>query len=75
MIPYPIVIFWSEGNEAYIADVPDLRSCSAHGDTPEEALREVRAALDLRLEAARELGVPLPAPSRVGSILHPPGRR
>ena len=70
-----MVVFWSAEDQAYVADVPDPRSCSAHGDTPEEALREVRAALDLRLEAARELGVPLPAPSRVGSIVHPAGRR
>ena len=63
MIPYPIVIFWSDEDEAYIADVPDLRSCSAHGETPEEALREVRIALELRLEAARERGLALPPPT------------
>lgn len=60
---YPIVIFWSEGDEAYIADVPDLRSCSAHGETPEEALREILIARDLWLEVAREDGLSLPDPS------------
>ena len=73
MIPYPIVIFWSEEDRAYVADVPDLRSCSAFGDTLEEALREVQVAIELRLEAARELGVPLPAPSRDASVLQPTG--
>ena len=69
MIPYPIVIFWSEEDGAHIAHVPDLRSCSAFGNTPEEALREVQTALELRQEAAREHGVALPEPSRVAPIL------
>lgn len=71
----PIVIFWSDEDGAYVGDVPDLRSCSAHGDTLEEALREVRVALDLRFEAARKLGVRLPEPSSVGRVLQPAGRR
>jgi predicted RNase H-like HicB family nuclease len=59
---YPIVIFWSDEDDAYIADVPDLRSCSAWGDTPEEALREVLVAREAWLEVARERGLPLPDP-------------
>ena len=59
---YPIVIFWSEGDQAYIADIPDLRSCSAWGETPEEALREVLIARTLWLESAHERGTPLPDP-------------
>ena len=66
---YPIVIFWSEEDRAYIADVPDLGSCSAFGDSPEEALRQVQIALELRLEAARERGLALPEPSRVAPLL------
>lgn len=57
---YPIVIFWSDGDEAYIADVPDLRYCSAHGETPEEALREILIAREQWLEVAREDGLALP---------------
>ena len=64
MIEYPIVIFWSEEDRTYIADAPDLRSCSTHGDTPEEALREMRIAMDAWLAAARERGISLPEPSR-----------
>ena len=63
MIPYPIVIFWSNEDEAYLADVLDLRSCSAHDATPEEALREVQVAFEVRLEAARERGIVLPRPT------------
>lgn len=60
---YPIVLFWSDEDEAYIADVPDLRYCSAHGETPEEALREIVVARELWLEVAREDGLALPDPS------------
>ena len=59
---YPIVIFWSEEDEAYIADLPDLHYCSAWGHTPEEALRELLVAREAWLEAAHERGVALPDP-------------
>ena len=64
MKDYPILIFWSDEDQAYIADVPDLRHCSAHGETPEEALREVQVAMEAWLEVAREQGKPIPAPTR-----------
>ncbi len=62
MKDYHINIFYSEEDEAYIADIPDLKSCSAHGDTPEEALHEVLIAKELWLEVAREEGFPIPEP-------------
>ena len=49
---YPVVVFWSDEDHAYIADTPDLRSCSAHGETPEDALRAVQIAQELWLEVA-----------------------
>ena len=63
MNDYPVVIFWSSEDQAFIADVPDLRSCSAHGESPEEALRDVRIALEACLAMAREHGIPLPTPT------------
>jgi predicted RNase H-like HicB family nuclease len=60
---YPIVIFWSDEDEAYIADMPDLHSCSAWGETPEQALRELLIAREAWLEMAHEKGFPLPDPS------------
>jgi predicted RNase H-like HicB family nuclease len=60
---YPIVIFWSEDDNACIADVPDLRYCSAHGATPEEALRAILIGRRLWLETPREVGVELPDPT------------
>lgn len=59
---YPIVIFWSDADEAFVADVPDLQYCSASGETPEEAVREVLIARELWLESARAHGTPLPDP-------------
>lgn len=59
---YAIVVFWSDEDEAWVADVPDLKSCSAFGDTPEGAVAEVRVAMEAWLAAAREAGKPIPAP-------------
>ena len=62
MRDYHINIFWSEEDEGYIADVPDLEACSAFGSTPEEALHEVQAAKAAWLEAAKSAGKPIPRP-------------
>ena len=62
MKDYHINIFYSEEDEGYIADIPDLKFCSAFGDTPEEALREVQVAKAAWLEAARAEGKPIPLP-------------
>lgn len=60
--PYAVVLFWSDEDEAYVADVPDLKYCSAHGPTPEEALREIKIAMGAWLASAREHGDPIPTP-------------
>lgn len=57
---YHINLFWSDEDGCWVADVPDLRYCSAFGDTPEEALAEIQVAMTGWLEAARELGKPIP---------------
>lgn len=62
MKDYHINIFYSEEDEGYIADIPDLKYCSAFGDTPEEALREVLIAKAAWLETARAEGKPTPLP-------------
>lgn len=59
---YNINLFWSDEDACWIADVPDLRPCSAHGDTPSEAIAEVEIAIELWLEGARENGFPIPEP-------------
>lgn len=62
MKDYHINIFYSEEDEGYIADIPDLAHCSAFGETPEEALAEALAAKKAWIDAARENGRPIPAP-------------
>lgn len=62
MRDYHINIFYSEEDEGYIADIPDLKDCSAFGNSPEEALAEVRKAMATWLEAANAMGKPVPEP-------------
>ncbi len=62
MKDYHINIFWSEEDGGYIADIPDLASCSAFGDTPEDALHQVGLVREAWLAAARAEGRPVPVP-------------
>ena len=66
---YHINIFYSEEDGGYIADMPDLDSCSAFGKTPEEALAEVGKAKEAWLEAARQAGKPIP-PARYRPLIY-----
>ena len=59
---YAIIVFWSEDDGAWVADVPDLKSCSAFGDTREEAVAEVGIAIEAWLAAARDAGLEIPKP-------------
>lgn len=62
MKDYHINIFYSDEDGGYIADIPDLKACSAFGATAEEALREVELAKRAWLEAARAEGKATPEP-------------
>ncbi|MBK9096407.1 MAG: type II toxin-antitoxin system HicB family antitoxin [Anaerolineae bacterium] len=59
---YHINIFYSEEDEGYIADIPDLRMCSAFGLTPADALAQAEIAKHAWLDAARAAGKPIPPP-------------
>jgi predicted RNase H-like HicB family nuclease len=59
---YSFQVFWSEEDGNYIAIVPEFRSVSAFGDTPEEALSAVQIALEMVIEDYEEEGWPLPEP-------------
>jgi predicted RNase H-like HicB family nuclease len=59
---FEIDIFWSNEDDVYIAVVPDIPSCTAWGNTYEEALKEIRAAIRGNIEVAREFGHPVPQP-------------
>ena len=71
MRDYHINIFWSDEDEGYIADIPDLEACSAVGSTPAEALAEVERAKAAWLEAARAERKPIPPPQYRPDIYQP----
>jgi len=62
MQKYSISIHYSEEDNCYVASVPELQGCMAHGDTYEEAMKEIRTAMDLHIEMIQELGQELPQP-------------
>lgn len=69
-LSYPAIVSplpESDGG-GFVATVPDLPGCMSDGETPEEALTNVQDAIEAWLEAARDLGRPVPIPSRVAAI-------
>ncbi len=62
MYKYTIEIFYSEEDEGYIAVVPELPGCSAFGETEEKALKEIKVAIELWIEAAKKEGREIPKP-------------
>ncbi|VVB69175.1 HicB_like antitoxin of bacterial toxin-antitoxin system [uncultured archaeon] len=61
---YAIEIFYSEEDQGFIAIVPELPGCSAFGETEERALQEVKIAMQLWLETAKEIGRAIPVPQK-----------
>lgn len=59
---YHINVFWSDEDACWVADIPDLAHCSAFGDTPESAIRQLGVAQEAWIAAARESGRPVPGP-------------
>ena len=57
---FEIIIFWSNDDQAYVADVPELPGCMAHGDTHETALAAVKEAVSLWIETAQATGRAVP---------------
>ena len=60
---YSILVKYDETDGIFIASVPDLQGCNAHGNTPDEAVREVLIVQDMWLKTAEEKGLNIPAPS------------
>ena len=60
---YSITIQYDEGDKIYVASVPELKGCMAHGKTPGEAAREIETAMELWIEDAEEAGERMPEPS------------
>jgi len=59
---YEIIVFWSREDECFVAEIPELPGCMAHGETDIEALKSVKEAKELWLETAKELGRNIPEP-------------
>jgi predicted RNase H-like HicB family nuclease len=57
---YEIIIFWSDEDDVFVADVPELPGCMAHGSSHAEALANAEEAIELWIETAREAGRPIP---------------
>lgn len=62
MYKYEIIIYWSNEDDVFIAEVPELPGCMAHGETPEDALKNAKEAIQLWIDTAREFGDPIPEP-------------
>ena len=60
MSKYEVIIYWSDEDNAFIAEVPELPGCTAHGDSYESSLRQVHEAMQLWIDTAREFGDPVP---------------
>ena len=62
MSKYEVIIYWSNEDSAFIAEVPELPGCAAHGATQEEALRSAQQAIQLWIDSAIHFGDPVPEP-------------
>lgn len=62
MFRYEVIIYWSSEDQAFVAEVPELPGCIAHGPTYEAALGNAQQAGQLWLDTAREFGDPIPEP-------------
>ncbi len=62
MYKYEVILYWSNEDQAFIAEVPELAGCIAHGDTQETALKNAHEAIRLWIDTAREFGDPIPEP-------------
>jgi predicted RNase H-like HicB family nuclease len=62
MLKYEVIIYWSDEDQAFIADVPELPGCAADGKTYQAALANVEVVIRQWIDTAKELGRPIPVP-------------
>jgi predicted RNase H-like HicB family nuclease len=60
MNKYEVIIYWSDEDQVFVAEVPELAGCSAHGTTQETALANAQEAIRLWIDTAQEFGDPVP---------------
>jgi predicted RNase H-like HicB family nuclease len=68
MSKYEVIIYWSEEDDAYVAEVPELAGCMADGATYQEALANAEVVIQEWIDTATELGRPIPEPK--GRLIH-----
>ena len=62
MYRYRIILYWSNKDQVFVAEAPELPGCMAHGDDQEAALRNIKDAMQFWIETAQELGRSVPEP-------------
>ncbi|MDN3515428.1 MAG: type II toxin-antitoxin system HicB family antitoxin [Candidatus Brocadia sp.] len=62
MYKYEIIIYWSNEDNTFIVEIPELPGCIAHGSTQEDALKNAKEAIQLWIDTAKEFGDPIPEP-------------
>ena len=62
MIKYEVIIYWHEEDKVFVAEIPELKGCIAHGETPDEALKEVTIVSEEWLKMAKENHWQIPQP-------------
>ena len=62
MYKYEVIIYWSDGDQVFIAELPELPGCMAHGESQELALKNAQEAIQLWIDTATEFGEPVPVP-------------
>ena len=62
MFKYEVIIYWSDDDQVFIAELPELPGCMAHGESQESALKNAQEAIQLWIDTANEFGEPVPVP-------------
>ena len=62
MFKYEIILYWSNADEAFVAEVPELPGCAAHGDSQENTLKNINQVIAIWIDTAKEAGDPIPEP-------------
>lgn len=62
MSKYEVIIYWSDEDDAYVAEIPELPGCMADGSTYQEAIANAEVVIHEWIETAKELGRPIPEP-------------
>jgi predicted RNase H-like HicB family nuclease len=66
---YQVLLYWSKEDNLFVAEVPELPGCMAHGETRQDALSSIQEAMQLWIDMALEVGNPVPEPREHGLVV------